>query len=186
MSVWPWWHCPYSANAYNWRNWAWRQRMNIWGYRDPFHRHEYSSLYRYQRRLDNAWRRLRYPRSTDELRYGLSQLLDAHLDYARRRRSLLFPSPRWRRHWREYSELLRYQREMERLSRRLRYDRNLTERDLHDLFRRSLRAQRRYIESRMADIKRNNRLWWRDKEYRELERRLHELRREESQLRRRW
>ncbi|HIE09231.1 MAG TPA: hypothetical protein EYP65_05220 [Armatimonadetes bacterium] len=157
---------------------CWR---NYW--RDPLSRSEYWRLYRYGRALWRAERDLRWGRNPERARRALLNLLYAQRRYAQRRRWDLLPSPRWERHRSEYYALRRYRREVERLERALRWGRAFSPQEAKRALRGAIEAEIRLLKARMRDIRRGNRYYWRDEEYRRLERCVRRLEREARRLR---
>ena len=177
---------PYlSASLYTWGRCVEERRRLCWRnyWRDPLSKSEYYELRRYGRALNRARWALRRSWDAERVRRALYGLFDAQRRYAQRRRWDIFPSPRWRSHRSEYYELRRYLREVDRLRWSVRWGRPVGPDEAKRTLGRAIEAEVKLLRARMEDIRRRNRHYWRDEEYRRLERCVRDLEREARRLR---
>lgn len=159
------------------RRWLWGQ------WKDPLYRSEYYALGCYGRALQRAEWKLRWWREPEPVRRSLLEVLDAQRQYALRRRWDLFPSQRWRSHKSEYFEAGRYLREIDLLRGNLKWPSSFDLKRAREVLRRAMQEEVLLLRARMEDIRRGNRRYWQNEEYRCLERCVRDLERKAKGLR---
>jgi len=161
----------------------WRRRLLRQDYwKDPLSKSEYYRLGDYGRGVWRASQDLRWAKDQEGVRKALLGLFGAQRRYAQGRWQDLSPSPRWRGHTSEYYELRRYMREAEGLERALKREKGLTPQQAQGALRRAIEAEGRLLRARMEDIRRRDRYYWRNEEYRKLEECARNLEREAGRL----